>query len=158
MLVGVVTDNQGFSSNADEIEVASKYFYNIAIKPFQELIIEGVDQILAFNSISLDLYFRRLNLLEDIEEKQQAEEEEVAFGSQIEDLLAEFGEDEDLENWVLVDEREVDYELEDELDKVIEDANEKLTEKTSLLSKIWNFVSQSRSGYGLPEYSYLVLK
>ena len=141
MLVGVVTDNQGFSSNADEIEVASKYFYNIAIKPFQELIIDGVDQILAFNSISLDLYFRRLNLLEDIEEKQQSEEEEVAFGSQIEDLLAEFGEDEDLENWILVDEREVDYELEDELDKVIEDANEKLKEKTSLLSKIWNFVS-----------------
>ena len=28
MLVGVVTDNQGFSSNADEIEVAAKYFYN----------------------------------------------------------------------------------------------------------------------------------
>ena len=144
MLVGVVTDNQGFSSNADEIEVASKYFYNIAIKPFQELIIDGVDQILAFNSISLDLYFRRLNLLEDIEEKQQAEEEEVAFGSQIEDLLDELGE-EIGEDWELIDEREVNYELEEELDLEVEEWEESLKPKKSFLSKLVELIGTGRA-------------
>ena len=137
MLVGVVTDNQGFSSNADEIETASKYFYNIAIKPFQELIIDAVDKILAFNSISLDLYFRRLNLLEDVEEKQQEQEEAVAFSSQMEDLISQYGEDES-EDWELVDAREVDYELEEDLDNQLKEYFEK---EQTVLSKIWNFVS-----------------
>jgi hypothetical protein len=35
------------------------------------------------------------------------------------DLLNEFGEEEDLENWELVDEREVDYDQEETLDKMI---------------------------------------
>jgi hypothetical protein len=35
------------------------------------------------------------------------------------DLLEEYGEEEDLENWVLVDEREVDYDQEEALDKMI---------------------------------------
>ena len=35
------------------------------------------------------------------------------------DLLSEFGEEEDLENWELVDEREVDYDQEETLDKLI---------------------------------------
>ena len=137
MLVGVVTDNQGFSSNADEIETGSKYFYNIAIKPFQELIIEAVDKILAFNSISLDLYFRRLNLLEDVEEKQQEQEEAVAFNSHLESLVAEFGEEES-DDWELIDAREVDYNLEEEFDKQI---NDYFSEKETVLSKIWKFVS-----------------
>jgi hypothetical protein len=33
--------------------------------------------------------------------------------------LSEFGEEEDLENWELVDEREVDYDQEEALDKMI---------------------------------------
>ena len=134
MLVGVVTDNQGFSSNADEIETASRYFYNIAIKPFQELIIDAVDKMLAFNSISLDLYFRRLNLLEDVEEKQQEKEEAVAFNSQMEDLISQYGEDES-EDWELVDAREVDYELEENLDEQVKEW-EKEANKETTLSKI----------------------
>ena len=144
MLVGVVTDNQGFSSNADEIETASKYFYNIAIKPFQELIIDAVDKILSFNSISLDLYFRRLNLLEDVEEKQQEKEEAVAFSSQMEDLIAEYGEDES-EDWELVDAREVDYELEENLDEQVKEWGEQMQPKKSLLSKLWEFVGTGRA-------------
>jgi hypothetical protein len=52
--------------------------------------------------------------------------------------LEEFGEDEDLTDWELIDERKVDYDLEDELDKQINDLNSK---KQSLLSKIWNFAT-----------------
>ena len=137
MLVGVVTDNQGFSSNADEIEVASKYFYNSVIVPFQETLIHAFDRILAFNGIALDLYFRRLNLLESIEEDQQREEEEVSFSQ--ETFLDAFGEDES-DEWELIDSREVDYDLEDDLDAQVKEWEAQLNEP-SLLSKVWNFVS-----------------
>jgi hypothetical protein len=118
MLVGVVTDNQGFSSNADEIDVASRYFYNTTIKPFQDLIIEAIGKILAFNGVAgLDLYFKRLNLLESVEEDAQQQEEQtrLALGDQIDDFISEFGEDES-EDWELIDSREVDYEHEHEFD------------------------------------------
>jgi hypothetical protein len=67
MLIGINQGGQGFSSNADEIKVASAYFYNTTIKPFQELIIDSLDQILSFNGISLDLYFERLTIIDPTE-------------------------------------------------------------------------------------------
>lgn len=149
MLIGVVPDNQGFSSNADEIETASKYFYNTAIKPFQELILDAIDKLLAFNGISLDLYFKRLNLLEDIEADQQAKEETaVRFSNDLEKMLKELGED-ITEDWELVDEREVDYELEDTLDQEIKDHFQEVHSKRSMLAKlksaVVNFVGTGRA-------------
>lgn len=144
MLVGVVTKNQGFSSNADEIEVSSKYFYNSVIKTYQDLIIEGMEKILMVNGISLKLYFRRLNLLEDIEAKEQ-EKEQVQMSSQktLDSILKEVGEEIDLEEWELVDSRKVEYEEEEYLDNQINALNEKHSnsKKQSLLSKIFQFVS-----------------
>jgi len=49
MIVGITTANSGFSSNGDEIEVATKFFYNQTIKPHQELLIDALDEILAFS-------------------------------------------------------------------------------------------------------------
>lgn len=132
MLVGISPDGQGFSSNADEINTGALYFYNTAIKPLQELLIEGLEKVLAFNGVTLDLYFKRLNLLEDLEATQQANE--VAMSSHqcclssdedskldlLADLLIEKGEDENMEGWVLVDERDVDYSMENELDLQLE--------------------------------------
>ena len=69
-LVGIMHDGSGFSSSADEIEVATKTYYNQTIRPHQELLIDALDQILAFNGISLKLYFKNLNLL-DVQEKEQ---------------------------------------------------------------------------------------
>jgi hypothetical protein len=142
MLVGVVTDNQGFSSNADEIEISAKYFHNIAIRPFQDLLIDALDQIFAFNDISLDLFFRRLNLLQELEVEEQKEEEDatVNMSAQLEDLLSEFGEDED-EDWELLDIREVNYDEEDELDAQVLEWEKSMQPKKSLLSKIFDLVS-----------------
>ena len=142
MLVGVVTDNQGFSSNADEIEISAKYFHNIAIRPFQDLIIDALDRIFAFNDISLDLFFRRLNLLQELEVEEQKEEEDatVNMSSQLEDILAEFGEDED-EDWELLDSREVNYDEEDELDAQVLEWEKSMQPKKSLLSKLFELVS-----------------
>ena len=146
MLVGVVTDNQGFSSNADEIEISAKYFHNIAIRPFQDLIIDALDRIFAFNDISLDLFFRRLNLLQELEVEEQKEEEDatVNMSSQLENILAEFGEDED-EDWELLDSREVNYDEEDELDAQVLEWEKSMQPKKSLLSKLFELVGTGRA-------------
>ena len=52
--------------------------------------------------------------------------------------LESIGEDEDLTEWELIDERKVDYEAEDALDYQIDQLN---TKGKSLLSKLWEFVS-----------------
>jgi len=52
--------------------------------------------------------------------------------------LESFGEDEDLTEWELIDERKVDYEAEEALDYQIDQLN---TKGKSLLSKLWEFVS-----------------
>ena len=65
------------------------------------------------------------------------------MGSDIADELIDLGESEEelLEGYDLVDESEVDYELNDELDEVITDLNTEPEEDETTLSKIWNFVS-----------------
>lgn len=137
-LVGVHTENQGFSSNADEIEVASKYFYNSVVVPFQEVILDAFHKILNYNGVALDLYFRRLNLLESLEEEQQEEEtDSYGFSSDLELLLNELGE-EVSEDWTLIDEREVDYDLETELDAQVKEWEAELSKETTL-SKVWKF-------------------
>lgn len=130
LLLGIRTENNGLGSNADEIKTAALLFDNITIKPYQDLLCEHIDDILAVNGISLKLYFKTLQPLAFIETDNaitdEAREEETGVKLSAEfddnkmfDLLDEFGEEEDLENWVLVDEREVDYDQEEALDKMI---------------------------------------
>ena len=140
LLFGIATTT-GFSSNADELKNSSILFDNMVIRPMQEEILEAFDSILAYNGISLKLYFKTLQPLEftDLEnaqtEEQVAEETGTELSSIIE--LDEFGENVP-ENWMLIDETEVDYDSEDELDNEIETINKK---NISLLSKITNLVS-----------------
>jgi hypothetical protein len=147
MLVGIVTDNQGFSSNADEIEVAARYFYNATIQPFQELIIDAIDKILAFNGISLDLYFRRLNLLEEIEVQEQEEEQQaeqqlsIITDDQGEALLEVLDGETIDEDWELVDSREYS-----EDNETIEAwANKLIKEKKTVLQKLSDFIKSEPS-------------
>jgi hypothetical protein len=134
LLLGIRTENNGLGSNADEIKTAALLFDNITIKPYQDLLTDCMDDILSINGISLKLYFKTLQPLAFIETDNaitdEAREEETGVKNEFSlskefdddkmfDLLEEYGEDEDLENWVLVDEREVDYEQEEALDKMI---------------------------------------
>jgi hypothetical protein len=130
LLLGIRTENNGLGSNADEIKTAALLFDNITIKPYQDLLTDCMDDILAINGISLKLYFKTLQPLAFIETDNaitdEAREEETGVKLSAEfdddkmfDLLDEFGEEEDLENWVLVDERQVDYDQEEALDKMI---------------------------------------
>jgi len=156
MLLGI-KDNSGLGNNADELKTASTLMDNTVIRPFQTLLIDAFDSILAFNQISLKLYFKTLQPLEftDLENVEDAEtrEEETGvklsqdlpdeLGSDIADELIDLGQDESelLAEYDLVDESEVDYELNDELDEVITDLNTEPEQEETTLSKIWNFVS-----------------
>lgn len=139
LLFGVASSN-GFSANADELKNSAILFDNMVIRPFQEEIIESIDQILAFNGISLKLFFRTLQPLEfvDLEntqtEEQVAEETGTELSSQT-NALIDLGEDAD-PSWILIDEKPVDYDNDD-----IENENLAKEEKQSLLSKIVNLVS-----------------
>ncbi len=79
MLLGI-KDSTGLGNNADELKTASALMDNTVIRPFQNLLIDAFDKILAYNDISLDLYFKTLQPLEfaDLENavtKEQVEEE-----------------------------------------------------------------------------------
>ena len=139
LLFGVASTN-GFSSNADELKNSSILFDNMVIRPFQEEIIEAFDSILAFNGISLKLFFRTLQPLEftDLENAQTEEQVAEETGTELSahtNPLIDLGEDVNPE-WLLIDEKEVDYDTDEE-------ENELLSKepKQSLLSKIVNLVS-----------------
>ena len=132
MLLGI-KDSSGLGNNAEELQTASTLMDNTVIRPFQTLLIDSFDKILAYNNIALNLYFKTLQPLEFTEldnvTDQETREEEtgVKMSSQkteklddeIADFMIEFGEDEDLDNWDLVDERQVDYDQEEALDKML---------------------------------------
>jgi hypothetical protein len=154
MLLGI-KDNSGLGNNAQELMTASTLMDNTVIRPFQMLLIDAFDCILAYNQMSLKLYFKTLQPLEftDLENVEDAEtrEEETGVklakelpnevGSKIADELIDLGQDESelLAEYDLVDEREVSYEEEDGLDEVITDLNK--PKEKSALSKLWEFVS-----------------
>lgn len=76
MLLGI-KNNTGLGSNADELKTASILFDNTVIRPFQDLLINAFDSILAFNDASLNLYFRTLQPLEFIDLENATTKEEV---------------------------------------------------------------------------------
>jgi hypothetical protein len=185
MLFGI-KDDTGLGNNADELKTASILFDNLVIKGFQGLLIDAFDQILAFNDISLHLYFKTLQPLEftDLENVQDQETREEETGvklkkidgqdvfptkeeaiekakemgcegyheheengmtwfmpckdhseaqnlsknpidNEIADELIDLGQNEEdlLKEYKIVDESEVNYDFEDEMDEVVEDLN-----------------------------------
>ena len=75
--------SNGLGNNADEIQNASRLFNNVVIQPYQNLLIDSLDAILAVNDISLNLYFKTIEPLEfmDLEnvEGEEATEEQTGI-------------------------------------------------------------------------------
>jgi hypothetical protein len=131
LLLGIRTENNGLGSNADEIETASKLFNNVTIKPYQNLIIECLEEILSVNKISLKMYFKTLQPLEFIDTENaitdESREEETGVklskderpflsdeqGNELWDLIKDLGEDENLDEYELIDVEHTDDEPED---------------------------------------------
>lgn len=139
LIFGIATST-GFSSNADELKNSVVLFDNMVIRPMQDEMLEAIDEILAFNDISLKLYIKTLQPLEFTDLENATNKEQVAeeTGTQLstDKDFFELGEDAELEGWVLVDERDVDYDLEDELDQQLRDYKPKQTILQKLASAV----------------------
>lgn len=139
MLLGI-KNATGLGNNADEMEKASILMDNMVIRPFQNLMIDAFDKILAYNNISLKLYFTTLQPLEfadltNVTDKETREEEtgqklslkkeEKIYRTDnhpsnlVADDLIELGEDEDLEGWDLISEEKVNYDLDDKQNEML---------------------------------------
>ena len=128
MLMGI-KDNTGLGNNADELKTASLLFHNTVVRPIQELILDAIDDILAVNGASLNIYFKTLQPLElqaDMAEEEKEELSKVELGDdsrpflddelahEMLDALADLGEEEPTDEWELIDAEEVgDEEPED---------------------------------------------
>lgn len=144
LLFGIPANN-GFSSNADELKNASILFDNLVIRPKQGTILDALDLVLAFNKVTLNLYFRTLQPLEFIDQnpvisKDDMEEETgLKLSSHIDQLnVEEFGAEMDPNEWELIDSRPVSYEDEERLDAELEALN---NPQKSIMSKVWEFVT-----------------
>ena len=174
MLLGI-KDNTGLGNNAEELETATKLMMNLVIKPFQNLLIEAFDQILAYNDISLNLYFKTLQPLEFIDidkeivdDETQEEETGVKLASDVDkfvdtevaDTLIDLGQTEEelLKDFELIDEAEVDYELEDEQDQKIKELNEQVNLANTGSAKPYRDSNQDGKSKqkGQEEKTYLV--
>ena len=91
MLMGIGTQGTSLGSNADELKTASLLFDNTVISPFQTLLIDAFDTILAYNQISLKLYFKTLQPLQfkDLENVMDSETMEEETGVKLSQELRE---------------------------------------------------------------------
>lgn len=131
LLFGIATSN-GFSSNADELKNSAILFDNMVIRPYQELIIEAFNKILAVNGIKLNLAFKKLNVLDSEGEitNQQPIQQTTTLSEEVFNFDS-IGEEID-DEWLLVDSRKVDYDEEITLDEELEN----LISKKSFLAKL----------------------
>lgn len=140
MLLGI-KDNTGLGNNAEELKTASILMDNTVIRPFQNLLLEAFDKILSFNGISLNLYFKTLQPLEFteidnelVDDETQEEETGIKLASDLDkfvdtdiaDALIDLGQDEEelLKEFEVIDEQEVDYDNDDDLNQKIKELNE----------------------------------
>jgi len=134
LLFGIASQN-GFSSNADELRDSFILFENMVIRPYREMLTDAFDEILAFNDITLNLYFKTLKPLEftDLEGVEDEEQKEEETGLELNKDFSDSEGNEILKNlegeemsdvWELIEEREYDDENTD-LDAWIEQTESK---------------------------------
>jgi hypothetical protein len=155
LLFGIASAN-GFSSNADELRDSFILFENMVIRPYRELLTDAFDEILAYNEVALNLFFKTLKPLEftDLDDKVDESEKDAENGLNLrkdfsdlegEHILEQLDGEEISEVWELVDEREYNDENTD-LDTWIEQAESK---NKSALQKLSDVIRSfpSRSSY-----------
>lgn len=160
MLIGI-KDNTGLGNNADELKTASILMDNTVIRPFQRLLIDAFDQVLAFNDISLKLYFKTLQPLEftDLEgiEDEETKEEEtgVKLSNELTDDYANVLLD-NLKGQTMGEEwEEVDSRNYCESNKSVEEwATESIEVKKTGLQKLQDFIKSKPDGFSYLDKSF----
>jgi hypothetical protein len=165
MLLGI-KDNSGLGNNADELKTASTLMDNTVIRPFQELLLDAFNEILAYNGISLNLYFKTLQPLEFteideslIDEETKEEETGVKMASHLEDqvandILLHIDSSVPNEEWEIVDAREVNYDIED--DNLW--ASTLIEPKKSLSEKLADTITAKPSGFSYLDKSFYKIR
>jgi hypothetical protein len=102
-----IKDNTGFGNNADELDTAREQLIKFVIAPKQQFILNGIEEILRFYGINLQLFFKPLKevTLTLSEEKKKTDL----------DLFIDLGENEDLDNYDLIECKPVNYDEEDKI-------------------------------------------
>jgi hypothetical protein len=168
MLLGV-KDSSGLGNNADELKTASILMDNTVIRPFQTLLINAFDEILSYNDISLNLYFKTLQPLEFTEldnvidsetreeetgVKMSANESEIKMNSQVdfddEQMLNSLEGETIDDEWELVEKREYSEDNED----VDTWANKLIKEKKTGLQKLADFIKSKPSDKSFLDKSF----
>ena len=147
MLLGIRDGQSGLGNNADEIKNATLLFENIVIRVFQNQLVDIIKEI--FPS-GLDLYFKTIQPLEfmEVNDEINQEEEEKQTGVEMSALKKSFDDnlaDELISNgeelgseWQLVDDRDVDEDVENEMDELVKEADYK---SRTVLQKAIHLVS-----------------
>jgi hypothetical protein len=147
LLLGLGSSN-GFGSNADELKNAFVLFDNMVIRPLQQLLIDGLEQITSFNGNTAKLFFKTLQPLEftDLENVQSSEDKQEETGTELskvntelEEILARVDSEQLGDGWVMVDEREIE-EDDSDLDLELIEAEKNLEPKTTILSALINLI------------------
>jgi len=147
MLLGVKTEGQLGGRN--ELLQAYELYMNSVVKPFQNQLLKTFKKLLAINGITIPLSIKDVQPLNsmfdaetlkevltqdeireelgyeplEVQEETVAEEQNLAEYTELDKFLMEFGEEEDLENWELVDEDDAegehpDFDFEYNLEKL----------------------------------------
>ena len=132
LLFGIRGEGSGFGNNAEELRDSFSLFQNTVVKPFQRTLLDGLNVLFSVNGIDLDFYFSTLKPADfidvesvkaqtvDEQEKEGIEQELSAVDADLTsaaEWLIGLGEDED-DEYELIDEREVDYDLEERFDAI----------------------------------------
>jgi len=164
MLLGV-KDSSGLGNNAEELKTASLLMDNTVIRPFQTLLINAFDNILAYNDISLNLYFKTLQPLEFkeldnvVDEETREEETGVKLAKENEDFndkeMLDALDGEDIsDEWELVEKREYS-----ENNESVEDwANSLVKEKKTGLQKLADFIKSKPNGESRLDKSFYKIR
>lgn len=72
MLLGI-KDNTGLGNNADELKTAYLLMQSMVVQPYQDCIIEGIQQLAVINGIHLDYFMNPLRPLEFATDEAQAQ-------------------------------------------------------------------------------------
>jgi hypothetical protein len=76
MLLGIKDSGKGLGNNADEIKTASQLFTSTVITPYQNEIIDALEEIMELNGEVPELYFITSQPIEFTEENQEADYDE----------------------------------------------------------------------------------
>jgi hypothetical protein len=147
-----IANASGFSSNADELQNSFILFDNLVVRPKQEVLLSAIDKILAFNGITLNVFFKTLKPLEftDLENAQTQEQVQEQTGVELKkdvsdlELDAYFnaleGESVD-DEWEIVAVRE----WSEENDSIEEWANRLIKPKKNIVEKLASVIKSQPS-------------